>query len=391
MSPSDQAPSQPGYANESWFSRWRRLRDQDPDSPLDVLLSTEGEIHADPLIDIACMDLIEQRRGGRPACVEDYLRAFPSLDNQSQRLDLIDAEICVRDELRCPLSVREWTARFPNDHDAISSLIKMDDGAAQPEMLVRHRVRQDEASTPDWFVGQKVFASGPGWWIVRGIHRETHATYALKIIGLPSTVSPSQVQRLSEVVSQCSQANHPNWVAAESSTIHNGHLGVLRPWVHGVAWHDQPGDTRTIVRRLANVAMLLAGTSAARLQHGGVHAGNLWIDHRGQVMLMDAGSSRRGIRRWLTGSSGEFMSAPQRATWDCEEFKSLIAATLMRSPEPLVDTILQGIRDPDLTPLSLGELLFDAADGKRIHTDNKGMNLRARLSHFISRDARRPS
>ncbi len=425
-----------GRADESWFSRWRRCRNEDPDSPLDVLLKNlcDDESHPQPssaeLIDIACLDLMQKRRNGHDACVEDYLRAFPALDHESPRLDLIDAEMCIRQELHCPQTKQQWTARFPRDVDAIGSLLGLDERAVHPIILLSDSshehgtlknasavdaefnmdesfsiatndqtavsvpgVAQDNtrlinhAATPDWFVGQKVFASGHGWWMVRGVHRDTHATYALKIITLPSTISGSQIRWLREVVSQSSLVNHPDWVTAESSTVYDGHLGVLRPWVHGVAWHDQPGEMETVVRRLAVVAMMVAAASASGQHHGGVHAGNLWIDHQGQLKLIDAGSSRRGIHQWLTGGSDEFMSQSQRTAWDCEELKSLIAATLMRSPEPLADTILQGIRNPGLSPLQLGEFLMDAADGKCPRAKTNSFS--ARISNYIFRDARR--
>jgi hypothetical protein len=429
---------QKGPADESWFSRWRRCRDEDPDSPLDVLLRKlcDDDSHQHPsgteLVDIACLDLMQQRRNGRDVCVEDYLRAFPVLDHESQRLDLIDAEMCIRQELHCPQSKQQWAARFPGDIDAIGALLGMEERATHGNVLHMETPCEDvtlmdasaadvefsvdepfsiatndriagsapvvahdntrpiaSAATPDWFVGQKVFASGPGWWMVRGVHRDTHATYALKIIRLPSTISPSQIQRLREVVSQSSLVNHPNWVTAESSTVCDGHLGVLRPWVHGVAWHDQPGDVGAVVRRLAVVAIAIAGATASGRHHGGVHAENLWIDHRGNVILIDAGSSRHGVHQWLSGGSGEFMSESQRSAWDCEALKSLIASTLMRSPEPLADTILQGIRDPGLSPLQLGEFLLDAADGKCPRGETKSLG--ARISKFIFRDAQHPS
>jgi hypothetical protein len=61
----------------------------------------------------------------------------------------------------------------------------------------------------------------------------------------------------------------------------------------------------------------------------------------------------------------------------------------MRSPEPLADTILQGIRDPGLSPLQLGEFLLDAADGKCPRAETKSLG--ARISKFIFRDAQHPS
>ena len=53
----------------------------------------------DDLIDLVCIDLITQRRCGGDATVESFIRQFDCLKSAENRLDLIDAELCVRREL----------------------------------------------------------------------------------------------------------------------------------------------------------------------------------------------------------------------------------------------------------------------------------------------------
>jgi hypothetical protein len=437
-------PSSDIPANESWFARWRRKRDQDRESRFDVLLGEDAKIDTSQLIELACMDLIEQRRSGKPVIVEDYLNAYRQLNVDSCRLDLIDAEICVRQERNDTFTLEQWSSRFPDDVGIIQSLLMMDHHATPSDkrvsetdsseltMVVAHEsgtsasfeislggdpssssyedfsieqnVRTaivvqenlskseepvDALGSPDWFLGQKVYASGPGWWVVRGIHRDTHETFALKVIVLPSTVTPSQIRRLTEVISHASQVRHPAWIAAESSTIFNGHLGVLRPWIHGVSWNDQTGNASVVLGRLSTLAMSVAGAIADNAHHGGLHAGNLWIDHENKLNLVDAGSSSKGVHRWLTGGVGDFMTREERAIQDCQDLRALIASTLIRFTDPAVGRVLEQIRRTDLEPDEIGKILRDAADGKALKPTSNTIGWQSRLAKFISWNSRR--
>ena len=47
------------------------------------------------VLDLACIDLMHQHRTGHPVYAEEYVQDFPQLDQTSDLLDLIDAELCV--------------------------------------------------------------------------------------------------------------------------------------------------------------------------------------------------------------------------------------------------------------------------------------------------------
>jgi hypothetical protein len=71
-----------------WLSEKRR---RDPVSRLSDLIAGH-ELDEHRLVDIACIDLMQRQRMEHPVSVESYLEEFPCLRNESNLLDLIDAE-----------------------------------------------------------------------------------------------------------------------------------------------------------------------------------------------------------------------------------------------------------------------------------------------------------
>lgn len=306
------------------------------------------------LLQWACVDLIQKHRSGDPVAVETYLRDWPELNQTNERLDLIDAELCIRHELGQPLTMPQWRERFPEDAAAIESLLRLS--------LHDRPDESDASASPDWFIGQKQFASGPGWWLIRGIHRDTREAYALKVLALPATAESSTAASLIQAVMQTQNGDHPAWTPAVSVTVHNDHLGVLRRWVHGTAWASRHGDVLAVrLRHLATLAMMVQRAHDVGCQHGGLHAGNVWIDHHGHLIVHDAGSSRMGLPRWL--ATGGLISPDQRITADVDDLRTLIAATLMPYPDAIAGRLLQSIRCPTSTPSGIAAMLLDGIDG----------------------------
>ncbi len=105
--------------------RWlKRQRAQKGDASLADLICGLS-VPTEQLIDLACIDLMQRRRAGQSARVEDYTRQFPKLAEERLLLDLIDAEICVANELKQPLNRNEYSDRFPSVADAIGQLFDL--------------------------------------------------------------------------------------------------------------------------------------------------------------------------------------------------------------------------------------------------------------------------
>ena len=57
---------------------------------------------------------------------EEYVQDFPQLDQTSDLLDLIDAELCVAAELQEPIEIASYYKRFPDLVSEIDELAQLD-------------------------------------------------------------------------------------------------------------------------------------------------------------------------------------------------------------------------------------------------------------------------
>ncbi|MCC9600922.1 hypothetical protein LOC67_10120 [Stieleria sp. JC731] len=107
----------------------KRIRAENPSAPLIQLLE-DCEVGRDMLVDLAALDLMLSWRRGYRTATEEYLRQFPLLaESESSVLDLIDAEMCIRRELKEQVDIVELTNRFPKFADPIRQLAYLDGSA----------------------------------------------------------------------------------------------------------------------------------------------------------------------------------------------------------------------------------------------------------------------
>ncbi|TWT92396.1 protein kinase family protein [Stieleria varia] len=324
-------------SNDATLDRWMdwlsKRREQQPRQPLRELLDQAAEMSAQLLLDLACVDLIQQRRAGVEVDTESYLQQFSSLQNAAATLDLIDAELCVTRELGLPLDARTLIGRFPEQADAIAQLIRLDLDAGSASLLSgvvpTHSVDEsldfslsDLASKsdsrqlaqvrspvtpPSWLKSLHCVASGPGHWLFRGRDSSSGQNMAMKVIQLSGVLTAADRKRVLDLCEQSSQVGHPAWVVPRVAAIEKSYLAVIRPWVFGVSIEstvlDQAVDASSLIRRmrhLSTVAYALHAAHQSRACHGGVNGKNLVIDHDGTVKLFDAASTLVGWTRWLS-------------------------------------------------------------------------------------------
>lgn len=372
-----------------WMNRWRRFRVEHPDRPLVECIGVDRP-DTMTLLELACADLMHRQRDGRDATVEDYLVQFSRLQLDDHRLDLIDAEICIRQELGRPNAPEDWFARFPKDRAAIMALLQLDEIAdvsvgsssvfesaesstsADAPGGAASRRHDDEISlaSPDWFVGHRVVATSPGSWLIRGRHRDDNRSMAMKLLALPPGVTPIESKSLLELVEAAGEIDHPLWVAPESSTIQNRHLGVLRPWVDGVAWSQSSPSVEDHLRRIAMLCGTVQFAFSRGVQHGGINENNLIIGHDGKIHLLDAVCNRGMIGAVIHGrdKAGGRASRVQR---DVASLLSLLAIPLASSDHPdaarLLDACGTAARQtPDDAPAFISDQIHRLIDQRPI-------------------------
>ena len=109
-------------------SRMREIRSRKPDAPFDrILKECEPDSRA-TIVELACIDLIDRIRSGASVGVEDYLSQVPELlADSDDLLDLIDAEICTRRELGLTPDFDDYVRRFPDLSTQVERLFVLDD------------------------------------------------------------------------------------------------------------------------------------------------------------------------------------------------------------------------------------------------------------------------
>lgn len=387
-----QAP--PTDSIDSMIQWLRAERRQQPAVPLSSLLNV-ASLSLDKLTDIACIDLIERRRLGQAITVEDMLRDVPQLQPRAAaKLDLIDAEICVCNELGIPVDPSDYLARFPDLTHEIEALIRLTNNAhnrpliqtpfAQtpfnqvthfaPDAASAFAPHQDatrvdrRASThgvpsaldfsfepPSWFTSEHLHSSTEESCLIRGRDSHGNRAVAMKILRLKQGDVRNASATLASVES-AAMVNHPAWVGPDVAAIDKSSLAVIRPWIFGTRW-DQARRHASVTTRLRDVARIGYALQAAHhtatkdgcAAHGGVHMNNLIVNTDGQVKLIDALVSRTPA---MGDSLGDFSEASSPLAGDSREATNIARARRLsdvRSLCSLLSLVTTGslATDPD--------------------------------------------
>ena len=432
-----------GHADESDHSidtiiGWlRERRNEQPEAPLGVLLA-DKRLTQDCLVDVACIDLIGIRRAGQSIRVEDYLRDFPQLADPRLQLDLIDAEICVDRELGHDVSLEKLVERFPELKSEIAELLKMDPLAQGDLILIAESSRSDPSAdpstgqdrpagqltpsiaaadgdsslefsvsqpltdqktaigsehpidVPEWFLGERCVASGPGHWLVRGREATRGETLAMKVVELPLQVTHRQVEQLMDACEKAAKVRNPTWLLPAVAAVQERHLAVIRSWVFANPWQhgSRVTDHAKRLRQLSMVAYALQSAHSAGAAHGGIHLTNLLVDHDGKVQVVDGCASRSILNRWFDGD--DFASISQRQRWDIQDLVKLIVNDAFDWSGEWVDALVREIRrqidlDPSEACGRIGDVLIRCADGDRRSVPPSTANATAVVTGFRGR------
>lgn len=212
------------------------------------------------IVDLACVDLMQRRRLGFPAAIEQYVGDFPILSRDANLLDLIDADLCVANELGEQRSLDEYGRRFPQLATQIGELIQLSPAnsfsATFPQALQTGAHTLPESlvpwsgppiQIPDWFTAdrcmtnrERLAADDNGTrddrrqgWLVRGRDVNRRIPLALKIVQLPPDFDDQHGESLLNNGESASSVVNPHWIRPCVAAIQHRHLCVVRPWIRG--------------------------------------------------------------------------------------------------------------------------------------------------------------
>ncbi|QDV42699.1 hypothetical protein Enr13x_25490 [Stieleria neptunia] len=367
----------------------QRRRESHPTSPLAELIDPSS-LPTRGLVELAAVDLIGQRRRGQEIVVEDYLKQFPQLaESDSDVLDLIDAELCVRREQGQAYDAACFRDRFPELADSIEQLIHLEPGpgeintgeintgdsldwdqsVVQRQMTVAagHRSAGQPVSEtrpndsidvpipikpPEWIVGARCIATVQlrrgRCWLVKGRDSERSDTVAMKVMPLPATLGRTERTRILDICERTSSVTHPSWVAPRIAAINNGHLAVVRPWIFGDPFARRPPGAEHVPRweMLVRVAFALAAAHRIGATHGSVKCENVIVDHNSNANLIDAAS---GVTCWAETSANWdhelSKTLPDRIRRDTIGLVGMIAGECLESPDRIEAAWIPQITD----------------------------------------------
>ena len=395
-----------------------QIRQSHPDRPLADLLRqdfcTAGQhpqdlVVAETLVDLVCIDLFTQHRSGRQVLVESYVQQFDCLGAKQHKLDLIDAELCVRRELagqrrelaeqRHELAEKwdsdvaraEFCKRFPDLKQEISELLQMPcrplSADLPPDVMLGERNAVDESldfsvaeaqlatsdddaqdwlndvslpiSPPQWFVGSQIVSTSRsacgefGRWLIRGRDTISGKSLLMKVIDLGAHTTDQQAEQILDTCERAAKVRSPSWVQPIVAAIEDYHLAVIRRWEYGSVW-ETVGDVSQLPQRLRSLAGVAYAVQAAHRQgahHGGIHPANLLIDHHNKPVLVDGGYSVAGLKRSLQEPvvSGQGTAANQSLRKiDAKGLVKLVTADIIDAPGDWSEGLsdaLQGLMD----------------------------------------------
>ena len=366
--------------------------------------------HANAILDLIDAELCVATELQEPTELEVYRQRFPELSSEIEELTRLDLmpempffhresssatenfwldDLALADRERVTVdSTDDLSTGFSVDLAALSS------GQAIP---LSKSVEKYLFYIPAWFVVDQCVARSEGCWLLRGRDDVRGIPLAMKITCLPCWLTDIQVNDLLDVCEAASNVQNSHWVAPRMVAVQKGYLGVIRPWQFGHPWKPEEGrrssetsqaedqnvaiepvrssgnadrsepNEATRSRHLAEVAFAVQAAHRSGATHGALHAGNLVIDHTGQVRILDAASSMAALTRWLENEPTTFHDLDQRVQIDVDDMVRLVCDVAQRKQSSqtasLVNQVRQGVANHRDAPLAVvGEILMRYAD-----------------------------
>lgn len=305
----EQPPSAKQSPSVDRLIQWLKTqRVKKPDASLKELIG-KATVTPQQLIDLACVDLMQRRREGIAAVVEDYTQQFPLLNQEAPLLDLIDAEICVLVELNQPPNDSDYAKRFPNQARSIAQLIQLSqnqlpqnswsDRSEEPpkKQPLDQPLKEEIAETPDRLGGYRilrVLGHGAMGDVYEAKQVSLDRLVALKTIRNRILHHPVTLARFTREAYSAAQLTHHNIVQIYDFGEDKGRYFFSMERVAGGTLAELVQRKRRLDPKLAaGYALQAARGLQFAHRHGMVHRdvkpANLLLSEAGVVKVADLG------------------------------------------------------------------------------------------------------
>jgi hypothetical protein len=195
----------------------------------------------------------------------------------------------------------------------------------------------------------------------------------MKVIELPLQLSATQSKQILDACEMAAKVRNPSWVPPSIAAIRRPYLGVIRAWHFARPWQPYAANQNPAeqLRSLASVAFAVESAHQTGATHGGIHVENVLVDHAGKVQVLDAGSSRLGLMRWLSPFTpvppAQIASLDQRRAVDVQDVIKLVAAASVEWDHQWVRDLMVDLRRISATNAGgacglIGQSLIQHAD-----------------------------
>jgi hypothetical protein len=299
------------------LAEWVAQRLPAPDQP--------GPLRLPALIELVKIDMERQWQHGRRLSLGSYLERYPELGTAATvAADLIFAEYQIRRQFDEPVEVSALTSRYPRQAAELVRRIQCeaaerDTSRAGPTAETLAPEPQPGKTLPDTFGRYRIIRKlGQGGMGAVYLAHDTQLDrqVALKVPNFAASERGEMVERFLREARAMATIRHPNLCPVYDVGEIDGMQYLTMAYIEGrllseFVRPDQPPSERQTATLIRKLALALQEMHTRGIVHRDLKPTNIFIDQRGEPVILDFGLARRTERRDVAlTQNGEVLGSP---------------------------------------------------------------------------------